>query len=363
MKIFRILFLLVNILFAVLLIISYLGGKFSPHTTLIPVFLVLSYPFLLFANIVFLFVWIFTFPKYVFVSLISILLGFNQLSRHFQIAGVSVPEDSIQNIHIMSYNVQLFGFYNWNENTRIRDSIIEFVKNESPDILCFQEYYKNTAGQFETNNLLKNALGKPFEIVEAFSTRPDKNQNFGIASYIRYPVINHGEIHFEHSFNMAQFVDFIYQGDTVRLYNVHLQSNQFEKDDYANMGEIDLKGFDKDDIGKIRGIMRKIAYATKKRADQVDILKQHIDSSVYPVIICGDFNDTPGSYAYYQLIDNKKDAFRKSGKAYEYSYKHSFLKMRIDYIMYDKEFQSFDFTSHKIQHSDHFPVSCYLRKK
>jgi len=97
------------------------------------------------------------------------------------------------------------------------------------------------------------------------------------------------------------------------------------------------------------------------RGQQADIVKKHINSSPFPVILCGDLNDTPSSYAYRKITSGLTDAFVESGRGFAVTYAgESFPSFRIDYIFHDEVFESRRFTRHKISYSDHYPISCTL---
>ena len=109
--------------------------------------------------------------------------------------------------------------------------------------------------------------------------------------------------------------------------------------------------------------MHKFAFAAKRRVQQSDSVKNHINQSPYPVIVCGDFNETPGGYAYNVMSKNLKDAFRRSGKGLAFSYQRGLLRMRIDHVLHDNSLKSYGFETKTLKYSDHFPVSCYLSAK
>ena len=103
--------------------------------------------------------------------------------------------------------------------------------------------------------------------------------------------------------------------------------------------------------------------AFQQRARQVREIKKVIDSTPYPVIICGDFNDTPLSYSYQQLRGDFDDAFVVSGTGFGRTYIGKLPSYRIDHILYSNLFDSFDFQANDFRASDHLPVSCLLIKK
>jgi len=111
-------------------------------------------------------------------------------------------------------------------------------------------------------------------------------------------------------------------------------------------------------------VISKINSAFIKRGYQTDIITEHINDSPYPVIICGDLNDTPTSYAYRILSKGLKDAFTGSGKGFGITYAgENFPAFRIDYILHDDMFNAVNFTRNKISLSDHYPISSILIKE
>ena len=95
------------------------------------------------------------------------------------------------------------------------------------------------------------------------------------------------------------------------------------------------------------------------RANESKKIKEHINSSPFPVIVCGDFNDTPISYTYSTLKENLSDAFKESGIGIGNSYV-GIPSLRIDYILHDKKFNSYNYKKNKYELSDHFPISCSI---
>jgi endonuclease/exonuclease/phosphatase family metal-dependent hydrolase len=123
--------------------------------------------------------------------------------------------------------------------------------------------------------------------------------------------------------------------------------------------------FDEDESIKTgsRRIFDKLKTAFAIRASQVDNLSYSISQSPHPVILCGDFNDTPNSYAYQQLTANLKDAFMESGKGFGNTYIGKLPSYRIDFILHDDHFASWNFYRELINLSDHYPVTCIIGMK
>jgi hypothetical protein len=160
----------------------------------------------------------------------------------------------------------------------------------------------------------------------------------------------------------AVYSDLLIDEEKIRVYNVHLESIRFEYDDYSfytSLSEPDLdKHKFKDGFSKI---IEKLRKAFIQRAQQVDILEQSIEKSPYPVVVCGDFNDTPSSYTYNILTNNLYDSFRKAGGDFlGRTYAGSFPSFRIDYILFSKSFKAYEYHKFDIDLSDHYPVSVFL---
>ena len=106
-----------------------------------------------------------------------------------------------------------------------------------------------------------------------------------------------------------------------------------------------------------------LKYSFKERAKQAILLRQIIDTTVYPVIICGDFNDTPASYTYHKIKGKYIDGFRQRGNGYGFTFKGLVKLLRIDYILYSKHFTGLQYTSPETEWSDHNPVIMKLSYK
>ena len=183
---------------------------------------------------------------------------------------------------------------------------------------------------------------------------------FGVVTFTRYPIVNMGEIRSESAQNMAIYTDVIIGKDTVRIFNVHLQSYLIDTRKYDI---INSPGLDEEkDLREIREIFSKLKRAFQVRAKQVREIREIINKTKYPVIVCGDFNDTPVSYAYQKIKGNLEDSFVESGSGLGLTYIGKLPSNRIDNILYSDNFESYNFEAFNYRMSDHLPVSCLLIK-
>ena len=136
--------------------------------------------------------------------------------------------------------------------------------------------------------------------------------------------------------------------DTIRVYNIHLASNWFSQTDYSFMQNPTLET---EELKKnVLSIGERLKNSFAKRAEQVHAIKTHINKSPYPVILCGDFNDTPNSYAYQQLARGLKDAFVEKGLGIGRSYNGKFPSLRIDYILCSPELNIHSFETKDVNY-------------
>ena len=331
-----------NSIILFLLILSYLSPYISPLLFWPISFIGLLSPILYLISIIFLFYWIYGFKKPMWANIIILLIGSGNISNFI---GTTPNNNSLkENIKIITYNVRLFNKYGWIKEKNIEKKTIKFFKTEKADILCLQEFYLNE----KTPN-----IDYPFKHI----SMKGNNKRRNMAIYSKFPQIRKETISLkgEKINNTCIFSDILVINDTIRVFNIHLASNWFNSSDYSFM-----KNPKKDKIKQgITGIVERMKNSYKKRAKQVDIISENIKKSPYPVIICGDFNDTPLSYAYKTIKGELKDAFNISGKGVG----NSFVKMpflRIDYILHDKTLKSTNYKKYKQILSDHYAVGCEI---
>jgi endonuclease/exonuclease/phosphatase (EEP) superfamily protein YafD len=111
---------------------------------------------------------------------------------------------------------------------------------------------------------------------------------------------------------------------------------------------------------KSQMLYKRISKVFTQQQQQAEIFKEHESRCEYPVIICGDMNNSAYSYVYRNIKGKLKDSFEEAGTGFGQTYKFKYYPARIDYIFADemivKEFQSFP----EMKDSDHFPIMAKL---
>ena len=313
-------------------------------------FVSLTIPLLLLLNLGLLIYYLLRPNAMLLLHLGLILLGHEYVNSSFSYnPTVSRQQSEEELFSVLNYNVRVFNTYAYLQNkNQPGKSMVKWLADEDADIKCLQEFY-NDNGSEVFNTVEKLSSSKYYSLVSpAFVNRI--GAQFGLAIFSRYPIVNSGDINYDQDTNHqhALFADVDTGSDTLRVYNVHLQSMSIDAnkiDDFERAGETYLD------------IARKLKFGFVERARQVNNLMQHIANSPHPVVVCGDFNDVPYSYTYQTLKDNLSNAFEEAGHGLGFSYNGKLFFLRIDNQFYSEQLKAIHFeTFRDIPFSDHFPV-------
>ncbi len=360
---FRTILVIASVTAVASLFLAYLSPYIHPDTIELVPFFGLVYPIIVISVIVLGIIWAFMKSRWGFVMLGALLLGGN---LHFRTLALGSEDEIPQDANvfkIMSYNVRLFDVYNENleEARSNRDSIISFIHREDPDVICFQEFYhQDKPTRFVTKDTIAKLLGTKYTH-ERYSHKRIQRQNFGICMLSKYEMIAQGDVTFEvnaNTDNYCIYADIVKGRDTIRVYNIHLQSIKLQQEDYALFGEKNKQAGGKKSTARL--LFEKLTIAYPTRAEQARKVVKHIESSPYPVVVCGDFNDTPMSYVYNQFNRTLIDSYRESCFGLGVTYVGKVPAGRIDYIFHTPNLVSSKFKIQEKAYSDHRAVQCQL---
>jgi len=318
----------------------------------------LTFPILILLQFIFLILMAILRSKAAFLPLLMILASWTPFVHTFQIPGKKNPENkSAAQVKVISYNVRLFDFYQWSGQPDASRGIFDYITENKPDILCLQEFLTQDQGKLSPARIGSELAFLPNSYIEYNYTV--QNRKHGLAIYSRFPVIGSGHEHFSGTLNMGIYADLVIGTDTVRVYNTHLESLHFNRDEFQWIDDkSDTTSLSGD---KITRIIYRMKSAYVRRSEQARQIRKDISQSPYPVIVCGDFNDTPVSYATTTIRKGLTDSFLSGGRWLGITYPDIKGPVRIDYILHSKEMESAGFKTGKVSHSDHRPVSCQIR--
>ena len=343
----------------ILLILSYFNYLIPPSNFWGYAVLGLGYPFILLVNILFFIYWLLRKELFFLYTLIVLISGYYHHSRYIQLSPVKVSLNQQNQLKVMSYNVRLFDLYNWTENKKTRNQIIDQIKEVNPDVVCFQEYYFTSSNSFKTRELIVKELKLNY-FYENFSHESKGDSKFGIATFSKYPIIESNAISFDNDqSNQCIWTDLMVNQDTIRVFNAHMGSIRFNYSDYKLLGG---KGSPLWPHQKkpAQQIINRLKIGFSKREQQLKQLLPALKKSPYKTILCSDINDTPLSYAYHQLDKYFTDAFTQSANGIGGTYIGYIPGLRIDYIWHSKDLSSGNFITHREKLSDHKAISASI---
>lgn len=325
---------LINAIMALILLFSYALPFLPPKTFAVLSVLNLGVPFLVLCNVLFLLYWVLRLKKQLILSLFVLAIGYFCFGSLYKFAA-SKKIEAPNNFKVMNYNVRLFNLFEWIPETDVDTKLIDFVKEEAPAILCIQDYHPR-----KNNDL---AFFK-----YRYEHLSGKKIKHGQAIFSQYPIINSGSVEFPNTSNNAIFADVVKGKDTLRIYNVHLESLRIETK---------LESLKNEDSERL---INRIGTTFKKQQSQTEMLLNHKAQCHYKMIICGDFNNTAYSYVYRKIKGGLNDTFEEAGNGFGRTYDFQFFPVRIDYIFSDDAFTVNGFRSYNEHYSDHYPIMATL---
>ncbi len=321
----------VNYIFAILLLLGFALPLMAPSVAPKIAIMSLTIPILFIVNIIFAIYWLVGLKPQFFLSFGCLIIGYFVSTPYYNFSKKNIK--TANEISIMNYNVRLFNIYNWIDDKNIPTKIAKFIKKENPDILCIQEYH-----------LIGDKKGKIIDYPYKYIKTVTKNAKFGQAIFSKYKIVNQGSLDFNKTQNNAIYIDIIKKQDTIRIYNLHLESLGLNVNK-ENFGEKNSER-----------LMARLSKEFVKQQQQVEKIKKHRQECNYPVIITGDFNNTAYSWTYKNIKGNMKDSFLEAGTGFGKTFEIKHFPMRIDFIFADNIFTINEHKNYKVIYSDHKPI-------
>ena len=274
-----------------------------------------------------------------YLILLSLSLWYVLLGPFYKIY-ISDESRTESNIKILTFNVHNFNGDYRIPHDEITPRIIDFINNQDADIVCFQEYNRSKIST-------EDFKGYPYQYIYSYNT--SLQQYSPLAIFSKYAIIASGSLGFNGTANNAVYADIVKNKDTLRVYNVHLQSLQIRPGSIKRENPL--------------RIYRRLGKTFDKQRLQANQVMQHSHQAPYPNIICGDLNNTQYSRIYQKISSNMKDTFLEEGIGFGRTLKFKFLPFRLDYIFADPAFEILSHKNYDVVLSDHFPVMASMKLK
>lgn len=355
----RIVFL-VNSIAILALLATYAAPYISPDLLWPVAFLGLAFPVVVLINVLFILYWLVFFNMKFLFSLATLVIGWPHITEFVQLNAKKFEQKQERSLTLITFNARYFGLFDGKGNEA--DLFAEKLDKIAPDILCLQEMTNISVAD---SNLAFEVFKSKYDSYNRVNIKLQKGRwvcdNIAILS--KFDVIHKGVVeHDMSSGNYTIFADVVAYEDTIRVINTHLQSIKFERREYDAVKNLELQG-DKQHVNTYRGMIAKMKSAYLMRAKQTDSIAEFIAQSPYKVVVCGDFNDSPLSYAYRTIKGNMKDAFMEAGSGLGRTYVGAMPSFRIDYILGHPDFTFYNYYAKAFDFSDHKLVSCSIKIK
>ncbi len=325
-----------------------LGSYAAPYVSaensaLFPI-LGLGYPVLLLSNVIAVVVWLLSHRSYAWMSFVILIIGYGSCTK---LINISLPDkDESTSFKVATYNsnfLKPIAFTEENKRPALEKAFENYMRSSDLDVLCVQEHGWRTA-----QHIAKALDFKYMHEVE----------NMTVAIYSHFPFLDTGIVDFQSNVaNTCIWADLLVNGDTLRVYTTHLESNR----ETGKVPEvIEQEAPERMDNLALLGIVRHFQKFSAARVEQARLIQKHKSTSPYPVIICGDLNDTPQSYVYTIARGDMQDSFLEEGQGIGSTFGEKIPALRIDYIFADEDIEVLDHDISRSHYSDHYLVTSEL---
>lgn len=337
--------MLVHAPFLLLFLLSCIAFSFNPSTSPVMGVLGLMFPVFLGIHLLFTAFWLYRGKKFGLLSMLALLFAWPHYSSGIQFGNSQETEADFK---VMTYNLRMWYPHNQESRPQMKEDVNAILDNHQPDILLVQEHKIN--GEYAELDFPYRSMHPMYRM-----------QNNGIGVYSKYEILNSGFFTYSESRNgYTGFVwaDIKIKNKTLRLISVHLVNTALIPESYQTLGGSGPELTQEQIEAESADIYNRLAAAYQVRAVQADELSSFVADSPYPVLLCGDLNDTHTSYVYDRITERLDDAFSQKGKGFGDTFNRmNAIPLRIDYILHSPELECASFEVINVPYSDHKPVT------
>ena len=362
-----------TLLAAGVLAVSAYSDLVSPTVWIVAAYLGLAFPVILICNLLLLIFLILTRRWHPMLLLLAALLIcspriWRYCPMHFgqQEALTNVMTENgvekacpIDTFRVLTYNTRSTG------NLRVANledkvPVLEMVRSSRADVVCLQEYHfslKKGHTEQQLRSLLKMEYPYYYLLLNSGST------TMGTAVFSKWPILLHEKIDTEaKKYFWASYLELDVHGRRVSLVNCHLQNQAISKEN-RDVFRQQTRHFETDSLGRMEDGLRELSPAFRNRTRQVAAINRYLRDrrkkwdAKHALLICGDMNDTPVSFAYHALRGNLDDAWQDAGFGPGITFRELPFWFRIDHIFHSEHFRTLDVqVLRDATWSDHYPV-------
>lgn len=347
--------LIATILLAIAYVVSAYSGMVNPEKDAKFAIIGLGYPLLFSASLLVLGLWL-IFKQWwlAAITACSLIATADPLTTFFPFGSSQEVADTSETFTLLTFNVMNFDDFDGTVHEPNRT--VQYILQTDADIVCLQEGAQGV--RFTSINVIQNSLP---ELIARYPYYTNGTDDMVLLSKYPFELCDEYVTSSERKKVVAYNINI--KGHTVKIFNCHLQSiglTMSDKEIYKQITEIDgINHIEPiDAIKEVRSnLFSKLSAAFKQRAKQAHDLRELIDSSGKDVIVCGDFNDTPGSYSYRTVRgDDMHDAYNDCANGPTITYHDNRFFFKIDHVLYRGDLKAIAIKRGDIDSSDHYPL-------
>ena len=352
MKVVRAILLVINVLAALALLLTTLGGVVAPSSNIWPSLLAFGYLPMLALNVLFVIVWLLMKRWQFLVSVVAIAVRWSFVGLVLQVGGTSrVPDraEHPQMVTLMTYNVHLF---NGRDDDRGRSDtnalrFLDLVRSERPDILCMQEYAApRRVGITDSLELLGYN--------HYYGSHTAKNGvPYGTVVFSQLPITYVKRIDGE-----KLMVELHRDGQRLRVVCLHMDSYRFDNADHEEIAR--MRRGEVNDSTSLRTIGKVKETILSHEREWMTTISPVVNDCKIPLVVAGDMNDVPTSWLHARLRERLTDTYCDCGSGLSITYDASYPAVRIDNVFRSEGLRTLSYRRIRTDISDHYPVMVAL---
>ncbi len=313
----------------------------------------LTFPLFILVNLGFIVLWMMVSRKRLLIPLAAFVVSFVPVRTYvpINISSGKIPEGALK---VMSFNVKGFIAQTDSATGETSRPALSAVVSSGADIVCLQE--------IGISQFVEDSIKGIYQYYD--SCRNGKHGSM-LTVLSKYPIVGKELIAYPSESNSSAAFYLKVGADTVLVINNHFEKTGLSPEDRSEFNNIVEGTSDTDTLGvEPRRLVVILGEASRIRSRQVDVVARYIEQhSHLPIILCGDFNDSPISYTHHRLTERLSDCYVETGTGPGWTYMDSRMYVRIDNILCSEDFEPYQCKIlNKTIGSDHFPVVCWLKK-
>lgn len=348
-----------SLLSSILLVLSSIAQFFNPLQAELMPLLGLFFPVFFILTLFSFVLLVFFGNRFLFLPLFLLLAVVPLLSLYF---GRNNKETGEKH-KLLTFNVHGFNPRGGTTGGSVKASeIAAFIKNSGADYVCIQEF-RSWTGNIDLDI---NTFAKESGLENgSYSIYWPKGHSLSDIHLIisRYPMVKSGPVSARTGRNIGHYADFSTVDGNIRLVSVHLVSFSLDKNEISMLSQGDM--LDRKVVQKYAPkLSGKLTSTFRIRAMEIEDLIRFTTKSVLPIVLAGDFNDTPASFTHRSLRRaGFTDTHPRSGKGFGATYAGRIPLLRIDYVFLSPAFEAGSSEVFRTKLSDHYPLAITFGKR